>query len=158
MVSLFLFKVCVSPSLVYYYRWIMLLTLLLKWMCIVRSFGCHLQGTALFSMCLREYEVIQNLNVAISFSEQGVVMMQFSRAISRVKWLSGEKTNVSKTISVLVLRVLLTSTLRTIVNIVHRLQMCAGCSTYGCFVSCQPLVQVPRYGLVFLPPLHWAFS
>jgi len=29
----------------------------------------------------------------------------FSRAISRVKWLSGEK-NVSKTISVLVLRVL----------------------------------------------------
>jgi hypothetical protein len=33
-------------------------------------------------------------------------MMKFSRAISRVKWLSGEKTNVSKTISVLVLRVL----------------------------------------------------
>jgi hypothetical protein len=32
-------------------------------------------------------------------------MMKFSRAISRVKWLSGEKTNVSKTISVLVLRV-----------------------------------------------------
>jgi hypothetical protein len=32
--------------------------------------------------------------------------MKFSRAISRVKWLSGEKTNVSKTISVLVLRVL----------------------------------------------------
>jgi hypothetical protein len=30
-------------------------------------------------------------------------MMKFSRAISRVKWLSGEKTNVSKTISVLVL-------------------------------------------------------
>jgi hypothetical protein len=28
-------------------------------------------------------------------------MMKFSRAISRVKWLSGEKTNVSKTISVL---------------------------------------------------------
>jgi len=33
-------------------------------------------------------------------------MMKFSWAISRVKWLSGEKTNVSKTISVLVLRVL----------------------------------------------------
>jgi hypothetical protein len=33
-------------------------------------------------------------------------MMKLSRAISRVKWLSGEKTNVSKTISVLVLRVL----------------------------------------------------
>jgi hypothetical protein len=30
--------------------------------------------------------------------------MMFSRAISRVEWLSGEKTNVSKTISVLVLR------------------------------------------------------
>jgi hypothetical protein len=30
-------------------------------------------------------------------------MMKFSRAISQVKWLSGEKTNVSKTISVLVL-------------------------------------------------------
>jgi hypothetical protein len=33
-------------------------------------------------------------------------MMKFSRAISRVKWLSGEQTNVSKTISVLVLWVL----------------------------------------------------
>jgi hypothetical protein len=33
-------------------------------------------------------------------------MMKFSRAISQVKWLSGEKTNVSKTICVLVLRVL----------------------------------------------------
>jgi hypothetical protein len=32
--------------------------------------------------------------------------MKFSQAISRVKWLSGEKTNVSKTISALVLRVL----------------------------------------------------
>jgi hypothetical protein len=32
-------------------------------------------------------------------------MIKFSRAISRVNWLSGEKTNVSKTISVLVLRV-----------------------------------------------------
>jgi hypothetical protein len=30
----------------------------------------------------------------------------FSRAISRVKWLRGEKTNVSKNISVLVLRVM----------------------------------------------------
>jgi hypothetical protein len=29
-------------------------------------------------------------------------MTKFSRAISRVKWLSGEKTNVSKTTSVLV--------------------------------------------------------
>jgi hypothetical protein len=34
-------------------------------------------------------------------------MMKFSLAISRVKWLSGEKTNVSKTISVLVFRVLI---------------------------------------------------
>jgi hypothetical protein len=33
------------------------------------------------------------------------VLMKFSRAISQVKWLSGEQTNVSKTISVLVLRV-----------------------------------------------------
>jgi hypothetical protein len=33
-------------------------------------------------------------------------MMEFSWAISRVKWLSGEETNVSKTISVLILRVL----------------------------------------------------
>jgi hypothetical protein len=33
-------------------------------------------------------------------------MMKFSRAISRVKWLSGEQTNVWKTISFLVLRVL----------------------------------------------------
>jgi hypothetical protein len=32
-------------------------------------------------------------------------MMKFSRAISRVKWFSCEKTNVSKNISVLVLRV-----------------------------------------------------
>jgi hypothetical protein len=32
-------------------------------------------------------------------------MMKFSRAISGVKWLSGEKTNVSKTISVIVLKV-----------------------------------------------------
>jgi len=30
-------------------------------------------------------------------------MMKFSQAISRVKWLSVEKTNVSKTISVLIL-------------------------------------------------------
>jgi hypothetical protein len=29
-------------------------------------------------------------------------MMKFSRAISRVKWLSSEKTNVSKKMSVLV--------------------------------------------------------
>jgi hypothetical protein len=33
-------------------------------------------------------------------------MMKFSQAISCVKWLSGEKTNIMKTISVLVLRVL----------------------------------------------------
>jgi hypothetical protein len=33
-------------------------------------------------------------------------MMKFSQAISQVKWLSGEKANVLKTISVLVLRVL----------------------------------------------------
>jgi hypothetical protein len=33
-------------------------------------------------------------------------MMKFSRAISQVKWLSGEQTNISKTISVLVLGVL----------------------------------------------------
>jgi hypothetical protein len=33
-------------------------------------------------------------------------MMKFSRAISRVKWLSGEQTNVSNIISVFVLRVL----------------------------------------------------
>jgi hypothetical protein len=32
-------------------------------------------------------------------------MMKFSQAISQVKWLSGEKTNISKTISVLVFRV-----------------------------------------------------
>jgi hypothetical protein len=33
--------------------------------------------------------------------------MKFSRAVSRVKWLNGVKINVSKTISVLVLRVLM---------------------------------------------------
>jgi hypothetical protein len=33
--------------------------------------------------------------------------MKFSRAISRVRWFNGEKTNVSNTISVLVLRVLI---------------------------------------------------
>jgi hypothetical protein len=33
--------------------------------------------------------------------------MKLSWAISRVKWLSSEQTNVSKTISVLVLRVLI---------------------------------------------------
>jgi hypothetical protein len=30
------------------------------------------------------------------------IMMKFTQAISRVKWLSSEKTNISKTISVLV--------------------------------------------------------
>jgi hypothetical protein len=38
--------------------------------------------------------------------KQNFSLMKFSRAISRVKWLSGEQTNVSKTISVLNLRVL----------------------------------------------------
>jgi hypothetical protein len=33
-------------------------------------------------------------------------MMKFSQAFSQVKWLSSEKTNILKTISVLVLRVL----------------------------------------------------
>jgi len=32
--------------------------------------------------------------------------MKFSQAISWVKWLSGENTNILKTISVLILRVL----------------------------------------------------
>jgi len=40
------------------------------------------------------------------YTHQFLDMMKFSRDISRVKWLSGEKANVSKTISVLVLRVL----------------------------------------------------
>jgi hypothetical protein len=38
-----------------------------------------------------------------------MIMMKFSWAISQVKWLSSEQTNVSKTISVLVLRVLVWS-------------------------------------------------
>jgi hypothetical protein len=37
---------------------------------------------------------------------QQLSMMKFSWAISQVKWLSGEITNVLKTISVLILRVL----------------------------------------------------
>jgi hypothetical protein len=40
-------------------------------------------------------------------------MMKFSRAISWVKWLSGEKSDVSKTISVLVLRALVWLRTRT---------------------------------------------
>jgi hypothetical protein len=40
-----------------------------------------------------------------STCQGGRTMMKFFRAISRVTCLSGEKTNVSKTISVLVLRV-----------------------------------------------------
>jgi hypothetical protein len=40
------------------------------------------------------------------YTSRYCAMMKFSRAISQVKWLSGEQTNVSKTISVLVLRVL----------------------------------------------------
>jgi hypothetical protein len=40
-------------------------------------------------------------------------MMNFSRAISKVKWLSGEKTNVLKAVSVLILRVLVTLRMRT---------------------------------------------
>jgi hypothetical protein len=35
------------------------------------------------------------------------ILMKFCRAISRVKLLNGEKTNVSKAISVFVLRVLI---------------------------------------------------
>jgi hypothetical protein len=35
---------------------------------------------------------------------KGEIMMKFFGTVSRVKWLSGEKTNVSKTISVFVLR------------------------------------------------------
>jgi hypothetical protein len=35
--------------------------------------------------------------------------MKFSQAVSQVKWLNGEKTSVLKTISVLVLRVLVFS-------------------------------------------------
>jgi hypothetical protein len=46
-----------------------------------------------------------------SFSKRRVSwrlsVMKFSRDISRVNWLNGEKANVSKTISVLVLRVLI---------------------------------------------------
>jgi hypothetical protein len=39
--------------------------------------------------------------------------MKFSRAVSRLKWLNGEKNNVYKTISVLVLRVLIRMWLET---------------------------------------------
>jgi hypothetical protein len=38
-------------------------------------------------------------------------MMKFSQAISQVKWLSSEETNISKTVSVFIL--IQTSTLRT---------------------------------------------
>jgi hypothetical protein len=49
------------------------------------------------------------------------LLMKFSRAISQVKWLSGEKTNILKTFSVLVLRVLgQTSTLRTRTEMVFK--------------------------------------
>jgi hypothetical protein len=37
----------------------------------------------------------------------GLSIMKFSQAISQVKWLNREKTNISKTISVLVLRMLI---------------------------------------------------
>jgi hypothetical protein len=37
---------------------------------------------------------------------QRLCIIKYSRATSRVKWLNGEKTNVSRTISVLVLRAL----------------------------------------------------
>jgi len=49
---------------------------------------------------------VEMLNSYQLFAINKYTMMKFSRPISRVKWLSGEKTNVSKTISVLVLRVL----------------------------------------------------
>jgi hypothetical protein len=42
-----------------------------------------------------------------SFSRMLQNLMKFSQAISQVKWLNGEKTNVLKTISVLVLRLLI---------------------------------------------------
>jgi hypothetical protein len=42
-------------------------------------------------------------------------MMKFSQAISQVKWLGGEKTNILKTISVLVLRVLVWLVFETLV-------------------------------------------
>jgi hypothetical protein len=52
-------------------------------------------------VCSHIHSTVVNLLLSRQLS-----MMKFSRAISQVKWLSGEQTNVSKTISVLVLRVL----------------------------------------------------
>jgi hypothetical protein len=34
-------------------------------------------------------------------------MIKFSQATSRVRWLKGKKTNISRTISILILRVLM---------------------------------------------------
>jgi hypothetical protein len=42
----------------------------------------------------------RNKTVVISEGRQILVIIKFSRATSRVKWLNGEKTNVSRTISV----------------------------------------------------------
>jgi hypothetical protein len=47
------------------------------------------------------HDALKNKSMKTTF-----LMMKFSRAISQVKWLSSEETNGSKTISVLVLRVL----------------------------------------------------
>jgi hypothetical protein len=41
--------------------------------------------------------------------EYARAIINFSRAISRVKWLNSEKTAISKTVSVLVLRVLIST-------------------------------------------------
>jgi hypothetical protein len=38
------------------------------------------------------------------WGRQKVFIIKFSQTISQVKWLNGEKTNISKTISVLVLK------------------------------------------------------
>jgi hypothetical protein len=82
-----------------------------------------------FSSCLFVFDP------NICFLSTIFAMMKFFRAISRVKWLSGEQTNVSKTISVLVLRVLVwkwlsdngcqTSTLRTRTEMVFETLVCS---------------------------------
>jgi hypothetical protein len=43
---------------------------------------------------------VKDLPVVVDDDDDDDDVMKFSRAISRVKWLSGEQTNVSKTISV----------------------------------------------------------
>jgi len=45
--------------------------------------------------------------MGLAFSNQNTPVMKFARAISRVKWLNGEKSNVSKTVSAFVPRVLI---------------------------------------------------